>query len=128
MKVKILIQILLCLVLISCSKEDSEISLSQDALAQTTWEGTMVESDYNDKNQTFSENVVVQFFTSSTGQIAASTWFTHEFTYSLDKKLLTINNNKWSAGQYTILEYSKNKLVFEKYDMKKYIFTLHYKY
>lgn len=128
MKINRLLQTLLCLVLISCSKEESEISLSQDALAQTTWEGTFVESDFNGNNAK-TRDAVVQFFTSTTGQIASTPWYGEsKFTYSIEKKILTLNNNSWLAGQYTILEHSKNKLVFEKYDSKKYIFTLHYKY
>lgn len=111
--IKLLFFVILSVVLISCSDDDdNHFRFNEESLKQTVWEGTFIETN-DDEVAIETKKIVFQFYTTEKGQYIINEeghetvmW---DFNYLIDDKIIKISNGSL-LGNYTLLEFSKDKM------------------
>lgn len=112
--IKLLFFVILSVVLISCSDDDdNHFRFNEESLKQTVWEGTFIETN-DDEVAIETKKIVFQFYTTEKGQYIINEeghetvmW---DFNYLIDDKIIKISNGSL-LGNYTLLEFSKDKMI-----------------
>lgn len=112
--IKLLFFVILSVVLISCSDDDdNHFRFNEESLKQTVWEGTFIETN-DDEVAIETKKIVFQFYTTEKGQYIINEeghetvmW---DFNYFIDDKIIKISNGSL-LGNYTLLEFSKDKMI-----------------
>jgi hypothetical protein len=128
--IKLLFFVILSIVLISCSDDDDDFRFNKESLKQTIWEGKFIETN-DDEVAIETKNVMFQFYTTEKGQYIineggheAVMW---DFNYLIDDKMINIDNGSL-LGNYTLLEFSKDKMTLVIPGTHKGTLTLNRKY
>lgn len=112
----------LSLILFSCDKDNKgdkkSFDFSTTTLKQTRWNGTLKETDDWGKGE-YLAYVGMVFYSETEGRCSVkrseSSFFEHNFEYSIDGKMITINEKKAKIdGNWFVNQFSKNKMILEK--------------
>lgn len=126
--IKLLFGVIFCILLVSCS--DDDFLFNKESLKQTVWEGRFIETN-EDEVAIETKNVVFQFYTTEKGQYIINKegyetvmW---DFNYVIDERMINITNGSL-LGNYTLLEFSQNKMILVILGTHKGTLTLNRKY
>lgn len=127
--IKLLFGVIFCILLVSCS-DDDDFRFNKESLKQTVWEGRFIETN-EDEVAIETKNVVFQFYTTEKGQYIINKegyetvmW---DFNYVIDERMINITNGSL-LGNYTLLEFSQNKMILVILGTHKGTLTLNRKY
>lgn len=108
----------------SCSSND-EPSIEKDSLAQTTWAGTDV--CYENDEEIASTPFIVNFLTDTKAQYIfvdenGNPYGDGELKYAIKGEIIYFSGA--IVGEWTIVEYNKNRMVLRSFQPKLHIMTL----
>lgn len=109
----------LSLILFSCDKDDKDsFDFSTTTLKQTQWNGTLKETDAWGDGE-YIANIGMFFYSETKGECSvkrgAASPFEYNFDYSIEGKILTINEKKGDLdGHWLVIQFDENKMTLEK--------------
>ncbi|WP_071145530.1 hypothetical protein [Bacteroides ihuae] len=107
----------LSLILFSCGDDDN-IDFNAASLEQTQWSGTLKETDAWGNGE-YTANIGMIFYSEDKGRCSVKRGddspFEYDFDYSIDGKILVLNEKKGDLdGYWLLIQSNKDKMVLEK--------------
>lgn len=115
-KLSIIFMFIACLFVTACSNDDEpKTGLTAEFLMGTTWGAELTGSTTAD-NTPVSTHFAMQFLTKDSGKCIPNyddNSYEGSFTYNIKKGIITFNGS--FVGNWTIVEYSKSKIVLQSF-------------